>query len=223
MSTIEGLLMVFGVLYQAAAIYGVVVGLLSLGFRLTHEASGYMNIGHSVNIGVGMGFGFVVIQQLNIAPLLGSPFSFILTGLFNAFVYLLFYQWMENHGHSEALITLFGIVSMYIAENAFTVIEYLLRLWFPSDYWCGPSPTRFSDQHFHYRASSNGVFMGGFIEILLVFMCVILLYRWLYHNKHGALLRATGSSGGIDIPALASATGLLGVLPAKIIGLPEPR
>ena len=63
MSTIEGLLMVLYVLYQSALIYGVVVGLLTLGFRLTHETSGYMNIGHSVNLGIGMGFGFVVIQH----------------------------------------------------------------------------------------------------------------------------------------------------------------
>jgi len=189
--------------YQSALIYGVVVGLLALGFRLTHEASGYMNIGHSVNLGIGMGLGFVVIQQLNIAPLLGSPFSFILTGLFNMVVYLLFYQWMEKQEHSEAMITLFGIVSMYIAEHAFTVLEYLLRLWFPSDYWCGPSPTGFSDQHLHYRATSTGVFMGGFIEIVLVFMCVILFYRWMYHNKQGALLRATGEN-----PVLVEVSGI---------------
>ena len=72
--------MVYYAVYQTALMYGAVVGLLALGFRLTHEISGYMNLGHTVNLGVGMMLGFIVIQQTNIAPVLGAPFSFILTG-----------------------------------------------------------------------------------------------------------------------------------------------
>jgi hypothetical protein len=88
-------------LYQSALMYGAVIGLLAIGFQLTHEVSGYMNLGHVVNLGVGMMFGFMVIQQTNIPPLLGVPFSFILTGGFNALVYLLFYRRMESKRYPE--------------------------------------------------------------------------------------------------------------------------
>ena len=96
MSTMYGLLMVYYAVYQIALVYGAVVGLLALGFRLTHEVSRYMNLGHTVNLGVGMMLGFIVIQQTNIAPILGAPFAFLLTGGFNAVIYLLFYRRMKQ-------------------------------------------------------------------------------------------------------------------------------
>lgn len=203
MLTIIGLLMVLYALYQSALIYGAVVGFLALGFRLTQESSGYMNLGYSVNLGIGMAFGFIVIQQLNIIPILGAPSSFILTGLFNVLVYTLFYRRMELRNYSEALIALFGLVSIYIAENGLTVVEYLMRISFPSEYWCGQAPIRFSSQHLHYRVSSAGFFIDGLVEILVIFSVIILLFRWIYYTKHGALLRAVGEN-----PSLVEVSGI---------------
>ncbi len=192
--------------YQSAIIYGTVIGLLTLGFRLTHESSGYMNLGHTVNLGVGMAFGFIVIQQFNLTPILGAPISFILTGLFNLLVYSMFYRRMETRNYSEALIALFGIVSVYVAENVLTVAEYLMRLSFPSEYWCGPPPISFSTQHLHYRVSSAGVFIGGFVEILVVFSAVTFLFHWMYQKRQGVFFRAVGEN-----PLLVEVSGISSV------------
>ena len=189
-------MVLFG-LYQAAIIYGTVVGLLALGLRITQESSGYMNLGYTVNLGVGMMFGFLVIQQLNITPILSASVSFIFTGLFNLIVYTLFYLRMERRGYSEILIALFGVASMYVAENVLTVIEYVLRLNFPSSLWCGPAPIRFSTQHLHYGVSNTGILREGIVEIVLIFTGIILLYRWIYYNKQGILLRAVGENPGL--------------------------
>ncbi len=195
--------MVVYVFYQAALIYGTAVGLLAIGFKLTHETSGYMNLGYTVNLGVGMAFGFIVIQQLNLIPVLGAPFSFILTGLFNVLVYTLFYRRMESRNYSEILIALFGLVSIYVAENVLTVAEYLMRVTLESEYWCGPAPIRFATAHLHYNRSISGVFIDGFIEILIIFTACTLFFRWIYRDQRGVLLRAVAEN-----PNLVEVSGI---------------
>ena len=84
-----------------------------------------MNLGHSVNLGVGMFLGFIVIQQLNINPILGAPFSFIFTGIFNVAVYLLFFHKMKNKNYTEVLIALFGLVFLFPLEKHLNGFSFL--------------------------------------------------------------------------------------------------
>ncbi|MCW4013372.1 MAG: branched-chain amino acid ABC transporter permease [Candidatus Bathyarchaeota archaeon] len=136
--------------FYAGLILGATIGLLTMGFRLTHKTSGYMNLGHVVNVGVGMMLGFIVVQQLGLRPIMGTPFAFLLTGIFNAVVYRVFYHRMEKRGYSEALISLFGLVFMYLGVNVITIATYLVCLHFPSEYWCGTSGALIRN-HLHYR------------------------------------------------------------------------
>ena len=223
MSTSYGLLMVYYAVYQTALMYGAVVGLLALGFRLTHEISGYMNLGHTVNLGVGMMLGFIVIQQTNIAPILGVPFSFILTGGFNAAIYLLFYRKMESKKYSEALIALFGLVSVFLGRAILTVATFLVTFWFGSEYWCGPvSEPSFSLNHLHYRGPETGVFGGGFLEVMLLFASIITVSYWFYRDNSSFMFRAAAedlnlleicgvNSSNVKILAWFIAGGLGGV------------
>jgi len=177
--------------YQVALMYGAAVGVLALGFRITHETSGYMNLGHSVNLGIGMAIGFLTIQQLDLNPIFGVLPAFIFTGAFNAIIYLLFYHRMEIKGYSEALISLFGLVSVFLSKNILAVLEYVMRLNLVSEYWCGTVIERsFSIPHFHYRVPKMWNLWGGFIEITLIFIVIIAVSRWLYKGTWGSFIRA---------------------------------
>ena len=185
--------MAFYVLNQAAVMYGATIGLLAIGFRLTHEASGYMNLGHNVNLGVGMMLGFIVIQQTGITPLLGAPFAFILTGGFNVVIYLLFYRRMETRKYSEALIALFGLVSVFLAKPILIVATYWLNLGFESEHWCRPGPISeysFFLNHLHYRAPEIWGFKGGFLEVMLLFAAIVIASRWIYRKNMSLRIRA---------------------------------
>ena len=190
--------MVYYGIYQTSLMYGAVVGLLALGFRLTHEVSGYMNLGHTVNLGVGMMLGFIVIQQTNITPILGAPFSFILTGGFNAVIYLLFYRRMETKKYSEALIALFGLVSVFLGRAILTVATYWVTFWFGSEYWCGPvSEPSFSLNHLHYRGSTIGVFRFGFLEVMLLFASIVTFSYWFYRDNASLKFRAVAEDSNL--------------------------
>jgi len=179
--------------YQSALMYGAVIGLLALGFRLTHEVSGYMNLGHVVNLGVGMMLGFLVIQQTNITPILGVPFSFIFMGGLNALVYLLFYRRMESKRYPEALKALFGLVSSFLWVSILKVTSFWLNLRFESEYWCNPGPiseNNFFVNHLHYRTPGFWGFAGGFIEVMLLFASIIFVSYWVYRNGMSVKFRA---------------------------------
>jgi branched-subunit amino acid ABC-type transport system permease component len=150
-----------------------------------------MNLGHTVNLGVGMMLGFIVIQQTNITPILGAPVSFLLTGGFNAAIYLLFYRRMESKKYSEALISLFGLVSVFLGRAILTVATYWVTFWFGSEYWCGTaSEPRFILNHLHYRVPKMGVFTGGFIEVMLLFASIVTVSYWFYRDNSSFMFRA---------------------------------
>jgi branched-chain amino acid transport system permease protein len=142
--------MVLRVFFYPGLILGATIGLLTMGFRLTHQTSGYMNLGHTVNIGAGMMLGFIVIQQLGLKPIIGAPFAFLLTGAFNVVVYRVFFRRMERLDYSETLISLFGLVFMFLGVAVLTISTYLVCYRFPSEYWCGPSGVLLLN-HLHYR------------------------------------------------------------------------
>ena len=186
--------MVISALLQVASIYGATIGLLAIGFRLTQTTTGYMNLGHTVNLGAGMMMGFIVIQQLQITPILGAPFAFILTGILNAAVYRLFFQRMKNRGYSEALIALFGVVFMFLGRNVLTVATYLVCDRFESDYWCGPTQGLMLN-HLHYR--------GQRLEAFTLFIVVFIAF-YLYRNTiHGKIQRALSEN-----PSLVEICGI---------------
>ena len=62
---------------------------------------------------------------------------FLITGIFNAVVYRIFYHRMEKRGYNEALISLFGLVFMFLGVNVLTIATYLVCLNFPSDIGVG--------------------------------------------------------------------------------------
>ena len=187
--------MVLFALYQAAIIYGVVIGVLALGFHLTHKTTGYMNLGYTVNLGVGMGIGFITTQLLNLTPILGAPSAFLFCGLFNAAVYLLFYRRMESIGYSEALVSLFGLVSLFLAEQVLMVTEYWMRVNLVSNRWCGPFyEWGFYIPHFHYFTPNIGVFRGGTIEITLTFIIILVASWWYYNHENSITLRAVSEN-----------------------------
>ncbi len=120
--------------FYPGLILGATIGLLTMGFRLTHQISGYMNLGHVVNVGVGMMLGFFGIKLLGVKPIIGIPFAFLTTGVFNMIVYRVFFRRMERLGYSEALISLFGLVFMFLGVNVITIVTYLVRPWLSSEY-----------------------------------------------------------------------------------------
>lgn len=192
--------MVVLAVYQSALMYGAVIGLLAIGFRLTQEVSGYMNLGYVVNFGVGMMLGFIVSQQTGIAPILVVPFSFILTGLFNTFVYLLFYRRMEIRKYPETLIGLFGLSSTVLAKPALIVSTYWLNLRFESEHWCRPgsiSDTTFFLNHLHYRFPGFWGFRGGFIETMILFASIVFFTMWVYGKDLGIKFRAAAENASL--------------------------
>lgn len=174
--------MVLRVFFYPGLILGATIGLLTMGFRLTHQASGYMNLGHTVNLGVGMATGFIVIQQLNTSPLFGVPLAFLLTGVFNAVMYREFYQKMEQRNYSEVLTSLFGLAFMVFGVAAFYIATYQLCYRFPSDYWCGPFSGTLSMNHLHYRNPR--------IEPMVLYIVVLVLFYLISKTRLGLQFRA---------------------------------
>ena len=66
-----------GAVYDAGLIFSIVIALLTTGFMLTNTISGFPNLGHTLNLGVGMIIAFLFSQISNTPPVVAIPVSLI--------------------------------------------------------------------------------------------------------------------------------------------------
>ena len=192
-------------LIQVAAVYGAVTGLVTFGFRLTHEATGYMQLGFTVNLGVSIGAGFLTSQLLGIEPLFTLPIVSLLTGAFNAATYILIYRRLEAKGASEVLISLTGLAILFTGASALTVAEYFMRRRIDSPLWCGPMTIGFAQMtHFHYvDGSVAGLRWSLIASILAVVLLTVGAYTLMKRSRAASILLAVSEN-----PSLAQVSGI---------------
>jgi len=192
-------------LIQVAAVYGTVTGLITLGFRLTHEATGYMHLGFTVNLGVSMGVGFLISQLLGVEPMFTLPIASLLTGVFNAVTYYLVYRRLEDRGVSEALVSLTGLTLLFTGASALTVTEYFLRRRIDSPLWCGPMTLEFAElTHFHYvDGSVAGLRWSLIASSLVVVLLTVGAYTIMKRSRAARILLAVSEN-----PSLAQVSGI---------------
>ncbi|MFH2111703.1 MAG: hypothetical protein ABIJ47_10650 [Candidatus Bathyarchaeota archaeon] len=192
-------------LIHVAVVYGTVTGLTALGFRLIHEATGYMNLGFTVNLGVSMGAGFLVSQLLGVDPMVTLPVVSILTGAFNALTYHLVYRRLEAKGTSEALISLTGLTFLFTSVSVLTVAEYFLSRRVDSPLWCGPTASKFTvGTHFHYvDGSVAGLRWSLIASSLAVILLTVGVYVTMKRSRAACIMSAVSEN-----PSLAQISGI---------------
>jgi len=158
-------------IYDAGLLFSVVIALLTTGFILTNTISGFPNLGHTLNLGIGMIIAFVFSQISNTPPIVAIPVSLILTGSYSLTTYLLIFKRIKKPEHAS----LAGLGLLLAGSNILVISLSYLRTVIDTTWWCGPASmrTQFYDSGLHFHYLKNEYF--GVSECTIVSVFLILL------------------------------------------------
>jgi len=165
-------------IYDAGLLFGVVIALLTTGFILTNTISGFPNLGHTLNLGVGMIIAFGFSQISNTPPIVAIPVSLILTGTYSLTTYLLIFKRIKK----PELASLAGLGLLLAGSNILVISLSYLRTVLDTIWWYGPASIEIEMLHFHYP--KNEYF--GVSECTLVSLSLILdviIFFWIIKRK----------------------------------------
>ena len=169
-------------IYDAGLLFSVVIALLTTGFILTNTISGFPNLGHTLNLGVGMIIAFVFSQISNTPPIVAIPVSLILTGSYSLTTYLLIFKRIKKP--EQASLAGYGL--LLAGSNILVISLSYLRTVIDTTWWCGQASmrTQFYDSGLHFHYPKNEYF--GVSECTLVSFFLILLsitFFWIINRK----------------------------------------
>jgi branched-subunit amino acid ABC-type transport system permease component len=177
-------------IYDAGLLFSVVVALLTTGFILTNTISGFPNLGHTLNLGVGMIITFSLCQRFNITPINAIPASLFFAGLYNLATYLIIFKRVKK----PELASLAGLGLLLAGSNILVILLHILRMKIDTSWWCGPSSIRTdffeSGLHFHYPKNEyygipESTYVSLFIILLsMIFYWVIKKKFWIYYLSY---------------------------------------
>ena len=164
-------------IYEAGLLFGVVIALLTPGFILTNTISGFPNLGHTLNLGVGMITAFIFIQITNTPLIAAIPVSLILTGTYSLSTYLLIFKRIKK----PELASLAGYGLLLSGSNILVISLSYLRNIIDTTWWCGPEPIRGqfyeSGLHFHYPKNEYfGVSESTLVSLFLIFVVITVFW-----------------------------------------------
>jgi branched-subunit amino acid ABC-type transport system permease component len=191
-------------IYDAGLLFSIVIALLTTGFILTNIISGFPNLGHTLNLGVGMIFSFLFSQITNTSPVIAIPVSLILTGIYSLITYILVFKRIKK----PELASLAGLGLLLAGSKVLVILQGYLRVVIDTTWWCGHASIEMEMIHFHYPR--NRFF--GVHESTLVSLFLILLISTIYLiiKKKGIWVHYLAY---MENPEL---TQLMGVDPEKI-------
>ena len=165
-------------IYDAGLLFSVVIALLTTGFILTNTVSGFPNLGHTLNLGVGMIIAFVFSQVSNTPPVVAIPVSLILSGTYSLTTYLLIFKRIKK----PELASLAGLGLLLAGSNILVISLGYFRTVIDTTWWCGAASIEIDMLHFHYP--KNEYF--GVPECTLVSLFLILdviTFFWVIKRK----------------------------------------
>ena len=169
-------------IYDAGLLFSVVIALLTTGFILTNTISGFPNLGHTLNLGVGMITAFLFIQITNTPLVAAIPVSLILTGTYSLTTYLLIFKRIKK----PELASLAGFGLLLAGSNILVISLSYLRNRIDTTWWCGQTSmrTQFYESGLHFHFPKNEYF--GVSECTIVSLFLILLsitIFWIINRK----------------------------------------
>ncbi len=169
-------------IYDAGLLFSVVIALLTTGFILTNTISGFPNLGHTLNLGVGMITAFLFIQITNTPLVAAIPVSLILTGTYSLATYLLIFKRIKK----PELASLAGLGLLLAGQNILVISLSYLRTVIDTTWWCGQTaiPNRFygNDLHFHYPKNEYfGVSECTIVSVFLILLSIT--FFWIINRK----------------------------------------
>ena len=159
-------------IYDAGFLFSVVIALLATGFILTNTISGFPNLGHTLNLGVGMITAFIFLQITNTPLVAAIPVCLILSGTYSLTTYLLIFKRIQK----PELASLAGLGLLFAGSNILVISLSYLRTVIDTTWWCGPASIEIEMLHFHYP--KNDYF--GVSECTIVSLFLILLSLTIY-------------------------------------------
>ena len=157
-------------LYDAALLNGVVIALLTSGFTLTHTTSKFPNLGHTLNLGVGMLTAFLFSQSTGLPVFTSIPIVILITGFYNLATYRIIFKRIEK----PELAGLAGLGLLYAGVNLLTITLHYLRTRIETTWWCGPPLISIEQLHFHYpRNTYLGITECTWINVIIITAAVV--------------------------------------------------
>jgi len=183
-----------GALFQLSLTFGVSLGLMAVGLRFSERVSGYLNLAHTLTLGVGMMATVVGSYILGSQPYFAAPIAFVVAGSFNAILFHLFFSKIEKRGASEALIGLMGLALILVGENVLNVLTGPMRQLFDSPLWCGPDTIPVSNMHLHFRDPAGLIIRPSLIAALTVLGLILYGLHRLEKTFTGIKIRAVSEN-----------------------------
>ena len=169
-------------IYDAGVLFCVVIALLTTGFILTNTISGFPNLGHTLNLGVGMIIAFVFSQISNTPPMVAIPVSLVLTGFYSLTTYLLIFKRIKK----PELASLAGYGLLLAGSNILAISLSYLRNVIDTTWWCGPASmrTQFYESGLHFHYPKNEYFGVSECTIVSVFLILLsITFFWIIKRK----------------------------------------
>ena len=157
-------------LYDAALLNGVVIALLTSGFTLTHTTCKFPNLGHTLNLGVGMLTAFLFSQSTGLPVFTSMPIVILVSGAYSLATYKIIFKRIEK----PELAALAGSGLLYAGVNLLTITIHYLRTKIDTTWWCGPPSITIEQLHFHYpRNTYLGITECTWINIIIITASVV--------------------------------------------------
>ena len=169
-------------IYDAGFLFSVVIALLTTGFILTNTISGFPNLGHTLNLGVGMITAFIFLQITNTPLVAAIPVSLIITGTYSLATYLLIFKRIKKPEHAS----LAGLGLLLAGSNILVISLSYLRTVIDTTWWCGSASMRMrfyeSGLHFHYPKNEYfGVSECTIVSLFLILLSLTIF--WIIKRK----------------------------------------
>lgn len=193
---------------------GILYGIVTIGFNLLILVTGVLNFSYSHLLVLSMYAGWLILEATN--NIWFAAGGTVVTGvILNAILTPLFLPFIKKRAHLESLV-----ISIGIALISVEIMSHWLNAGLPIAF---SKTIQMSDSAIKFGLASIG--MGRIISLIAGIILLFVFFRFLYHSKHGRILRAVAQDTevaammGISIPKTMLISFALGGLLAGVVAI----
>ncbi len=193
---------------------GILYGIVTIGLNLLILVTGVLNFSYSQLLVLSMYAGWLILEATNNIYLAAG--GSVVTGvILNAVLTPLFLPLIKKRAHLESLV-----ISIGIALISVEIISHWLNAGLPIAF---SKTVQMSDSAIKFGLASIGI--GRIISLIAGIILLFIFFIFLYHSKHGRILRAvaqdteTAAMLGISIPKAMLISFALGGLLAGVVAI----
>ncbi len=193
---------------------GILYGIVTIGLNLLILVTGVLNFGYSQLIVLSMYAGWLILEATNNIWLAAG--GTVVSGVvINAVLTPLFLPFIKKRAHLESLV-----ISIGIALISVEIMSHWLNQGLPIAF---PKSIQMSDSAVKFGLASIGA--GRIISLIAGIILLFIFFRFLYHSKHGRILRAVAQDTevaammGISITKTMLMSFALGGLLAGVVAI----